>query len=100
MICDPVLTVGFGLIPIEVDDVAGIWSVAAVLPLIAGSEPAFTGDTASGFRDNICVDIPALIGAPGNETGAPLYTGFKPHVRPIGIAGVADLRQRDRYNVS
>ena len=35
VICDPILTVGFDLIPIEVDDVAGIWNVAAVLPFVS-----------------------------------------------------------------
>ena len=66
MVRDTVLTVGFGLVPIEVDDVAGVRGIAAVLPLIAGSEPAFARDTACGFRDKIGVDIATLVSTPGN----------------------------------
>ena len=51
VVSDAVLAVGFDLIPIEVDNVAGIWCITAVLPLFAGSEPALAGNTTCGFRD-------------------------------------------------
>ena len=83
---DTVLAVGFDLIPVKVNDVAGIWGVTAVLPLIAGPKPALARYASSGFGNNACVDIPALIGTPGNKARTPLYTGIKTHVRPIGVA--------------
>lgn len=86
MIGDTVLAVGFDLIPVKVNDVAGIWGVTAVLPLIAGPKPALARYASSGFGNNACVDIPALIGTPGNKARTPLYTGIKTHVRPIGVA--------------
>ena len=71
---------------VETNDVAGIWGVTAVLPLIAGPKPALARYASSGFGNNACVDIPALIGTPGNKARTPLYTGIKTHVRPIGVA--------------
>ena len=86
MIGDTVLAVGFDLIPVKVNDVAGIWGVTAVLPLIAGPKPALARYASSGFGNNVCIDIPALIGTLGNKARTPLYTGIKTHVRPIGVA--------------
>lgn len=57
VVCDTILAVGFGLVPIEVDNVTGIGGIGFILPLIAGSEPAFAGDTACGFGNEIGVDI-------------------------------------------
>lgn len=78
--------------PIEKDNITGAGFAASVLPQAAGFEPFLSRPHIGKFRDNVCVDIPALVGAPTHKAGAPLHTGVEAVLRPIGFAAyIADL---------
>ena len=90
-------------VPVEVDDVAGGWDVGdglaggvgagGLLPTIAVLEPLDTGAAAGGFGQGAVLDVAALVGAPGDEAGAPLHAARVAHVGPVGLAAVAHLGQ-------
>lgn len=66
MIRDAVLSVCFSLVPIEVDDVAEVWNVGCLLPLIAGSEATLTDDAACCVGQHVRLNVAALVGTPIN----------------------------------
>ena len=78
MVGKAVLGAGAALVvPIKVDDVAGAGFIAVVLPESPVFEPIRAGNTARRPGDHASVQIPALVGAPTDKTGAPLHTGIE-----------------------
>lgn len=59
--------------------------VEASLQLLAFIlEPVYASAAARKARDNALVDVAALVSAPGDETGAPLYPAGKPYQLKYG----------------
>ena len=80
------------IVPIKENQVAGARLIAVALPKSPIFEPLGASDTPGKFRDHTCINIPALIGAPTDKAGAPLYMGVEAVPGPIELtAHVPDL---------
>lgn len=98
-----------GAVPIEVYDVAGSGDVGdglaggvgvcGLLPAVAVFEPLDAGAAACGLGQGPVLDVAALVGAPGDETGAPLHAAGIAHVAPVGLAGVSHLGQGNGHQI-
>lgn len=96
-------------VPIEVDDVAGSGDVGdglaggvgvgGLLPAVAVFEPLDADAAACGFWQGAVLDVAALVGAPGDEAGAPLNAAGIAHVAPVGFSAVTHLGQRHGHKI-
>ena len=88
------------IIPIEKDQVAGAWFIAAVLPQSSLPEPLDADGAACELGDDAGVQIAALIGTPGNKAGAPIHPALEAIPGPIGpTAYIAELGEGHRYDL-
>ena len=96
-------------VPVEVDDVAGGRDVGdglargvgvgGLLPAVSLLEPGNPGAAARGLGQGTVFNVAALVGTPGDETGAPLHAACVAHIAPVGLAAVANLGQRYGHKV-
>ena len=96
-------------IPVEVDDVAGSGDVgyglaggvgvSGLLPAVAVFEPLDADAAACGLGQGPVLNVAALVGAPGDEAGAPLHAAGIAHVGPVGLAGVSHLGQSNGHQI-
>lgn len=99
-----------GTVPVEVDEVAGGRDVGdgfalgvgvgGLLPSVTADEPVNAGAAARGFGQGAVLNVAALVGAPGDEAGAPLHAVGIAHIGPVGLAGVAHLGQSDGHKIA
>ena len=88
------------IIPIEKDQVAGAWFIAAVLPQSSLPEPLDADGAACELGDDAGVQIAALIGTPGNKSRAPIHPALEAIPGPIGpTAYIAELGEGHRYDL-
>ena len=98
-----------GTVPVEEDDVAGGGDVGdglalgvyvgGLLPAVAVFEPLDADAAACGLGQGPVLNVAALVGAPGDEAGAPLNAAGIAHVAPVGLAGVSHLGQRHGHKI-
>lgn len=94
MIGEAIGAAGFFFIPVEEDNHARCGLDVITGPLSSLLEPVDAVDTACEFGNDTGIDIAALVGAPGNETGAPLNTAAETIPGPIGLStDVSHLRK-------
>lgn len=89
MVGSAILTAAFFVHPIEENQHSGRWCDAPVYPLTMLLEPGYAPFTAGKLRNDASIDISALVGAPADEAGAPLY--------PFGIAIPTPIRFSPRH---
>ena len=96
-------------VPIEVDDVAGGGDVGdglaggvgvgGLLPAVAVFEPLDADAAACGLGQDPVLNVAALVGAPGDEAGAPFHAAGISHVAPVGFSAVTHLGQRHGHKI-
>lgn len=94
MICQSVLRTGrTSVVPVEEDNITGIWRVGIILPFASVLEPLNAVATSCKLGDDTHINISGLIGTPTDETSTPFYTGAEAVPSPIWFAAdIADLR--------
>lgn len=73
------------IVPIEKDQVAGARFIAVALPQSSLPEPLDADRAACEPGDHAGVQIAALVGAPGNKAGAPVYPVLEAIPGPLGL---------------
>ena len=58
-------------IPVKEDDISGLWDIAIVSPLTSLNKPICTDTTTGKLWDDTSIDVPTLVGTPGNKGCTP-----------------------------
>src|SRR5699024_4075288 len=97
MVCDA----GIAAVPLEENKHPWLGGGAAWKPLSPVLKPLHAHAAAGELGDASRVDVAALLGAPRDENGAPLYPAGKAVPRPVGLAsGLPDLALCHSYHVA
>lgn len=93
--------IGFTIaLPIKENNHSGNRLGRSVKPLSSVLKPLCAVDAARKFRDNPSINIAALVSAPAYETGTPFHTRIEAVPTSVRLsADIADLRQRNGYNL-
>ena len=84
--------------PVKENDIPGIRNIVPLLPLAVLLKPSHTAaGTACKLGHYAGVDVPARVGAPGNEAGAPIHMLAETIPAPIRLAANIAIRCRCRH---
>lgn len=99
MVGETIGTAGFFFVPVEENNHTWCGFCAVICPLAPLPEPVDTVDAAGKFGDDTGIDVTALIGAPGDKTGAPFHTTSEAIPGPVRLAAnIAHLGQSNGYD--
>ena len=70
MVSFSVLTNSF-FVPVKEDDITRLRRIAPICPLTSLNKPICTDTTTGKLWDDTSIDVPTLVGTPGNKSGTP-----------------------------